>query len=94
LHAAHTEAVQRLALDVREDDKQIGAFREDVERRDDVGVADAGRKTRLVDEHRDEVGIARDVRMDPLDGHGAREADRARQAADVRVALPPDAISS
>ena len=68
--------------------------RDDVERRDDVRVADARGEARLVEEHRDELGIARRALVQALDRDGAREAARRRAAArEWTVAIPPDAIS-
>ena len=52
--------------------------RHDVENRDDVRVLDARREPRLVEEHRRELRIAREVRMKPLDRDGLAEPARAR----------------
>ena len=46
----------------------------DVERRHDVGVADARGEARLVEEHRDELGVLRELRVQALDRDRAREA--------------------
>ena len=50
---------------------------------DDVGVTDARREPRLVEEHRDELGVLRELRVQPLDGDGTREAHRTEQAPEV-----------
>ena len=46
-------------------------------------MADPRRQSRLVEEHRDELGLTRELRMQPLDGDRAREPDRAQQATEV-----------
>ena len=74
---------ERLAVDVLHDEEELAVGRDDVDRRDDVRVLDARGEARLVEEHRDELGILGELRMQPLDRDGAREADRAEQAAEV-----------
>src|SRR5687767_8673922 len=46
-------------------------------------MLDACREPRLVEEHRDELGIARELWMQPLDRAGAREADRPEEPPEV-----------
>ncbi len=53
---------ERLAGHVVHDEQQLARLRHDVERGHDVGVADARGQAGLVDEHRDEVGIERELR--------------------------------
>ena len=74
------EPRERLSGDVLHDEEQLAVVRDDVERRDDVGVPDARREPGLLEEHRDEVGILREVRMEALDRDGAREPDGSEQA--------------
>jgi hypothetical protein len=49
----------------------------------DVGILDARRQTRLVEEHVDERRILGEVRVDDLDRHGLGEARCARATAQV-----------
>src|SRR5262249_12242747 len=65
------------------DEKELALERDDVDRRDDVGVLHASRHARLVEEHRRELGILRDVRMQLLDRYGAREARRTDESSEV-----------
>src|SRR5262249_12787529 len=46
-------------------------------------MADARREARLVEEHRDELRILGELRGEPLDRDGPREADLAEEAAHV-----------
>ena len=46
-------------------------------------MLDARGEARLVEEHRDELGVLRELRMQALDRDGAREADRAEEAPEV-----------
>ena len=68
-----------LARHVVHDEEQLAAGRDDVERRHDVRMADARREPRLVEEHRDELGVGRELRVQALDRDRAREADRPEQ---------------
>ena len=86
--AAH-ELRQRSAEDVVHHEQQLPAGRDDVERRDHVGVLHARGEPRLVEEHRDELGVGRQVRVQALDGHGPREADGPDDAAQVDDRHPP-----
>ena len=63
--------------------KSSSSLGDDVERRHDVGVADARGEARLVEEHRDEVGVLRERVVQPLDRDGAREARRPEEAPEV-----------
>ena len=74
---------ERLAGDVLHDDEDLALGRDDVERGHDVRVTDAPAEARLVEEHRDELGILRELRMQALDGDGAREADGAAEPSEV-----------
>jgi len=71
---------ERLAGDVLHDEEELAVVRDDVEGGDHVRVADTGREARLLQEHRHEIRVLREVRMEALDGHRAREADRPEQA--------------
>jgi hypothetical protein len=71
LQGAPDEARERLAGHVVHDEQDLVVRGDDVERLDDVRVPDAGRELRLVEEHRDEVRVAREVRVEPLDGDRA-----------------------
>ncbi len=74
------EARERLALHVVHDQEQLAAERDDVEGRDGVRVADARGQPGLVEEHRDELGIARVLRVQSLDRDRARETNRTEEA--------------
>ena len=76
---ARMQARERLARHVLHDEEELAVRRDDVERRDDVRMPDARREARLVEEHRDELGILRELRVQPLDRDRAREADRPEQ---------------
>jgi hypothetical protein len=67
-HRTH-QARQRLALDVVHDEKELTLRGDDVEGGYDVWMADARRKPRLIQEHRYELGIFRELRMKSLDGN-------------------------
>ncbi len=77
------QLLKRQAVDVLEDEQQLVAVLDDVERRDDVRVRDARGEARLVDEHASDVLLARKPGMQTLDGHRAREADGPEQPAVV-----------
>jgi hypothetical protein len=95
LHAQAQQARQHLAVHVLHHQQQLLLVDgDDVQRRNDVGVLHARGDAGLVDQHRHEVGIARVLRVQPLDGHGAGEAALTAQAPEVTVAMPPAAISS
>ena len=84
------EVPGRVALDVLHHEVVAGVGRADLEDGDDVRVVDAGREARLVEEHLDELGVPRQVLVQPLDGVRAagirrRHARRARNT----VAHPP-----
>ena len=78
-----SEARERLAVDVLQDDEDLARVDDDVERRHDVRVAHARGEPRFVDEHRDELRVRRELRVEPLDRDGAREPDRADDAPEV-----------
>ena len=85
------EPGHRLALDVSSMTRKRLAVesRDHVEHGDDVRVADAGGDARLLEEHRDEVGIVRELRVEALDGDGAGKTSLGGQAADVDRRHPP-----
>ncbi len=82
------ERVERLAGDVFHDDEDFVIGLDDVERRDDVRVADARREARLVEEHRDELGVARELGVHPFDGDRTRERVRAQHETEVHRRHP------
>ena len=69
------EPRERLALHVLHDEEELAVGLHDVERRHHVRVADARGEARLVEEHRDELGVLGELRVEALDRDGAREAD-------------------
>ncbi len=77
------EARERLAVDVVHDDEDLARVRDDVEGRDDVRMADARSEARLVEEHRGELRVHREVLVESLHRDRAREADLARQSSEV-----------
>jgi hypothetical protein len=75
-------ARERRAVHVLHDDEELAVLRDDIERLDDVGVPYARHEARLVEEHGEEVRVARERLMEPLDRDRAHEARGAH--------LPPD----
>ncbi len=73
------EPGDRLAGHVLHDEEQLAAGGDDIQRGDDVRVPDARGEASLVEEHRDELGVRRELRVEPLDRHRAGEADRSEQ---------------
>lgn len=73
--------VERGPLDVLHDQEKRLLL--DIDRPDDVGVADLSRQPCLIQEHRDELGLARDVRVHDLDRDEAFEAPSAESARQV-----------
>ena len=67
---------------------------DDVERLHHVRVLDARGEARLVEEHRRELGVVREVRVEPLDGDRPREPGGPLMRPKCTVAMPPDAITS
>ena len=80
--------------------EQVVVGLHDVERRDHVRVADARNQARLVEEHRDEIRVLREVSVELLDRDRPREAFRSDEAPDVdgghpaRRDLPVERIPS
>jgi len=86
--------VEGEALDVLHDQEELAVLLGDVERRDDVGVADVRRHPRLVEEHGDELGIFGEVRVHGLDRHLPLEAPRSLGAPGLhRLAQPARQVS-
>ena len=75
--------------DVLHDQEQLRLIDHHVEGRHHVGVADARHQPRLLDEHRLELGIGREVRVEVLDGDHPREAGRTGEARQVHRRHPP-----
>lgn len=61
---------------------------DDVEHRHDVRMADTRGELRLVEEHRDELGVPCELRVQLLDRDGPREAARPTQTAEVNRRHP------
>ena len=70
------EARARRAVDVLHRHVELAVLLAEVEHLDDVRVAEAGADARLVDEHRDEVRVAGELRQDALDRDDLLEAVR------------------
>src|ERR1700734_1862772 len=66
-HGARGEAPERLAVHVLHDEADLIFGLDDVDLGHDVGVPDARRETRLVEEHPHELGLSSEVRVEPLD---------------------------
>ena len=77
------QRVQRLAVDVVHDEEQLALGGDHVEHRHDVRVLDARREASLVEEHRDELRVARELRVEALDRHRPREPGRASEPAQM-----------
>ena len=82
------EAAQRLALDVLHHQEELALRGHDIQRWDDVRMADARGEARLVEKHCDELGVSRELRVEPLDRDGAREASGSHQAPQVHGRHP------
>jgi len=68
---------QRFPVDVLQDDPHLLALLDDVDHRHHVEMPDASGNARLVPDGVDHRGVPGERGMDPLDGDGAREAQRA-----------------
>ena len=77
------EMGERIALDVLHDDEELVLFGDDVERRDDVRVTDLRSEARFVEEHRDELGIARVAVVESFDRDRARKTGRSEQPTEM-----------
>ena len=82
------EAGKGLARHVLHHEEQLALRGDDVDRRHDVRMTNAGCEPRLVDEHCDELLVLRVLRMEAFDGHGAREPHRAVKAPVVHRSHP------
>ncbi len=82
------QAGPRRAVDVLHRHVEFAVLLSEVEDLDDVRVAEVGADARLVDEHRDEVGIARVLGKDAFDGDDFLEAVRALAAREVHLRHP------
>ena len=83
LRARLEEACERLAVHVLHDEQELVIDRDDVDDRHHVRVPDALAEARLLEEQRDELGIARELLVQALDGDRLREASRADGATEV-----------
>jgi hypothetical protein len=79
---------QRLAGDVLEDLEEVALVLEDVERGDHVGVTDARRDARLVEEHGDEGRLRGQLGPELLDGQEPPRGGPAHRASDVHGGHP------
>jgi hypothetical protein len=84
------ERAQVLAVHVLHRDEEVVAVAPEVEDLRDVRVREARRDLRLVDEHLHEGLVVGVVGQDPLDGHRALEAVRAREPRVEHLGHPPD----
>lgn len=84
------ELRQRLAVHVLHHQHELAVLRGDVEHGHHVGVMDAPREARLVDEHGDELGILGVLPVEPLHGHHAREPRSAADPAEMHGGHPAD----
>ena len=82
------QGLERRPLDVLHDQEEALFVLLDVEGGDDVGVPDARREAGLVEEHVDEIGLGRQVRVHGLDGDQPLEAARAERAAEAHLGHP------
>ena len=60
---------ERLAVQVLHDQKELILKRNELENRNDVGVRDARADPRFIHEHLQELGVAREMWMEPFDRH-------------------------
>ena len=87
------EARARRPVDVLHRHVELAVVLAEVEHLHDVRVPQAGAHPRLVDEHRGEVGVARELREDALDRDDLLEPVRARpRRARYTSAIPPVAM--
>ena len=86
--SAGDEAREGVALHVLHDEVVALVARPDLEDGDDVRVVDPRGEPRLVEEHLDELGLAREVRVQALDGDEPLKAARAREAPEVHGRHP------
>ncbi len=82
LHRARNEVREGVALHVLHDDVVALVTRADLENGHDVRVMNPGRQPRLFEEHLDELGLACQVRMQPLDPDEALETAGTGDAAE------------
>ena len=80
LRGAVEEVPGRVPLDVLHDEVVASVGRADLEDGDDVGVMDPRRQARFVEEHLDELGVPRQVLVQPLDRVEPLEAPRPAEA--------------
>ena len=82
------DADERLALHVVHDEQQLAAVCHDVHDGHHVWAADARGEASLVEEHRHELGIGRELRVELLDGDRPREAGRPEEPPEVHRGHP------
>ena len=79
---------ERFAEQVLHDEEQLAVLGDDVEGRYDVGVTDPGGQARFVEEHRDELGVFGELRVQALDRDGPGEPRRPAQPSQVNGGHP------
>jgi len=77
------ETREGLALHVLHDEEQLALRSDHVQRRHHVRVPDARRESRLVQKHRDELRVLRELRVQAFDRDRAREPDGPDEASDM-----------
>ena len=85
------DGLQAVPVDVLHRDEVLALGLPEIEDLGDVRVAQLDGELRLVDEHLDRLGVARDVREDPLDRHRAGEAGRTSLHGAKDLGHPADA---
>ncbi len=88
------QARERLAFDVLHHEEELADVGDDVEGADHVRVPNSRREPRLVEEHRDELGVRRELRVKTLDRDRAREPNRPDEATEVHGRHPAGRRSS
>ena len=82
------ERRERRAVDEVHDDGDLIVLGDHVEHAHHVGVLDAAHQARLVEEHREELAVAREVRVQPLDRDDPAEAASTEEAPEVHARHP------
>src|SRR5262249_53956448 len=80
---ARQESRERVALDVLHHEVVAERARAHFENRNDIRMVNAGRESRFVEEHLDELFFAREMWMKALDGDETAKAADAAQACEI-----------
>ena len=83
------EVARRVPLDVFHDEVIPGLGRANLEDGHDVRMVNPGREPRLIEEHLDELGVPRQVLVEPLDRVEPLKAPRAAKAREKDRPHPP-----